>query len=175
MSADKSSKYLDIFPSWLRTLGDDVGEVGGIVDRQPDEARRALLGALNYLFKSLDLIPDGIDDLGYLDDAFVLRIAAVHAVAEGGSGAMLTRLAKEAADIEDFLESDYIRLNDYVMAQRESTARGRNVSDLMTDSTLFGSFRGEIAAWAKQYTEPSFTKDVRTLTKLRAFLSAKLP
>ena len=175
MSADKSSKYLDIFPSWLRTLGSDVGELGAVVEKQPDEARRALIGALNYLFKSLDLIPDGIDDLGYLDDAFVLRIAAAHALKEGGSGELLTRLAGEAADIEAFLESDYTRLDDYVLAQRDSTARGRNVNDLMTDSTLFGSFKGEITAWAKQYTEPSFTKDIRTLTKLRAFLSAKLP
>lgn len=175
MSADKYAKYLDLFPSWLRTLGADVGEVGALVEKQPEEARRALLGALNYLFKSLDLIPDGIDDLGYLDDAFVLRIAADHALREGGSGDALTRLAKDAKDIEAFLESDYARLSDYVLAQRESTARGRNVSDLMTDATLFGSFKGEVTAWAKQYTEPSFTKDVRTLTKLRAFLSAKLP
>ena len=37
-------------------------------------------GALTYLFKSPDLIPDGIEDLGFIDDAFVFRMAAAAAI-----------------------------------------------------------------------------------------------
>ena len=49
-------------------------------DDAGDEAARSLVSGLNYIFKSLDLIPDGIDDLGFLDDAFVLRVACAFAV-----------------------------------------------------------------------------------------------
>jgi uncharacterized membrane protein YkvA (DUF1232 family) len=49
----------------------------------PDGARRALASGLNYVFKSVDLIPDGIDDIGYLDDAFVLRVACAQVLAAG--------------------------------------------------------------------------------------------
>ena len=70
-------RYLEMFPQWLRSLGEDAAQVGDTLakDAAPDEATRSLVAGLNYIFKSLDLIPDGIDDLGYLDDAFVLRVA----------------------------------------------------------------------------------------------------
>jgi hypothetical protein len=66
--------YLDVFPEWLRTLGEDAGALGKIVPSQRgEEVRRYVASGLNYIFKSLDLIPDGIDDLGFCDDAFVIR------------------------------------------------------------------------------------------------------
>ncbi len=37
-------------------------------------SRRYATAGLNYIFKSLDLIPDGIDDIGFCDDAFVIRV-----------------------------------------------------------------------------------------------------
>jgi hypothetical protein len=36
----------------------------------------ASCGLAQRIFKSLDLIPDGIEDLGFIDDAFVFRVAA---------------------------------------------------------------------------------------------------
>jgi len=33
----------------------------------------------------------------------------------------------------------------------------------------------EVAAWAKDYQAPSFTRDPKTLLKLKSFLNAKLP
>ena len=35
-------------------------------------------------------------------------------------------------------------------------------------------FVHEVTAWAKEYQVPTFTRDVKTLIKLKAFLSAKL-
>ena len=76
-------KYLEIFPSWLRSLGEDAGALGELVKgNAPDDVKRHAVAGLNYLFKSLDLIPDGMDDLGFLDDAFILRVAAEHAARE---------------------------------------------------------------------------------------------
>ena len=66
--SDTNTKCLDLFPKWLQSIGDDVGVVVKALksDAIDNEARRFLLGGINYLFKSLDLIPDGIDDIGYL-------------------------------------------------------------------------------------------------------------
>src|ERR1700729_4520975 len=111
-------RYLELFPQWLRSLGEDAAQVGdelasGAAD---DDATRALVSGLNYIFKSLDLIPDGIDDLGFLDDAFVLRVAcdlAAEALPEHKAG-IVQRLAADARAVKDFLGEDYPRLEAYV-------------------------------------------------------------
>src|ERR1041384_1709099 len=94
--SDLDSRCLDKFPEWLRTLSDD-----------------ALAPARNFLFKSLDLIPAGIEDLGYLDDAFVFRVAAAASGAASRSDAVL-RLAKDAGLVGEFLGADFARLEKYV-------------------------------------------------------------
>ena len=53
--------------------------------------------------------------------------------------------------------------------------RGRTVDDIMTDEATRKQFTQEVAAWAKEYQAPSFTRDVKTLLKLKSFLNAKLP
>src|SRR3954465_11499565 len=70
-------RCLDAFPSWLRTFADDARVLATVLESEGDGIlQRRCAGALNYLFKSLDLIPDGLEDLGFMDDAFVLRAAA---------------------------------------------------------------------------------------------------
>src|SRR5215216_594307 len=103
------SRCLAAFPGWLRSLADDAQKLAVLLvqDTAPG-AQRAAASALNYLFKSLDLIPDGLEDLGFIDDAFVLRVAAAQ-VAEGerdGAGT-LAKLATEAQLISEFLGADY--------------------------------------------------------------------
>ena len=180
MTTDSSQlvKFLDVFPGWLRTLGEDAGALGTIVSTNAggEEARRYVISGLNYIFKSLDLIPDGIDDLGFCDDAFVIRVAAAlacEADANAKNG-ILGRLADDARQVEAFLGDDYPRLVTYVKGLRKGAARGRTVEDIMTDASARASFVSEVAAWSKEYQVPSFTRDVKTLIKLKAFLSAKL-
>lgn len=171
------ARYLDVFPSWLRTLGEDAGALGGIVAGEGDEeVRRLVASGLNYIFKSLDLIPDGIDDLGFCDDAFVIRVAASLACEAQPSAkdGVLGRLCDDAKAVEDFLGDDYARLVTYVKGLRKGAARGRTVDDIMTDASARTAFVHEVAAWAQEYQVPSFTRDVKTLIKLKAFLSAKL-
>jgi hypothetical protein len=169
--------YLDLFPAWLRTLGDDAGELGSVVEGDgSDEVKRYVTSGLNYIFKSLDLIPDGIDDLGFCDDAFVIRVAAslaVEADAAANEG-VVGRLAEEASAVQDFLGEDYTRLVAYVKSLRKGAARGRTVEEIMTDASVRAAFVHEVSAWAKEYAVPSFTRDVKTLIKLKAFLGAKL-
>ena len=178
MAADDTdlARYLEVFPAWLGTLGKDAGELGAFVAGRPqDDLARFAVSGLNYIFKSLDLIPDGIDDLGFCDDAFVIRVACRLAV-DGGEdpGGVVGRLANDAKLVEEFLEGDYVRLVGYVEGLRKGAARGRTVEDIMTDDAARAAFLTEISAWSTEYKVPSFTKDVKTLIKLKAFLSAKL-
>lgn len=175
------ARYLDLFPGYLRALGEDAASLGTLLTSAGDgELARHVAAGLNYIFKSLDLIPDGIDDLGYMDDAFVLRVAAALAMesapGQGGvsQGGVLERLAKDAADVRAFLGADYPRLEDYVKTLRRGATRGRTVEDIVTDEGVRRAFTQEVSAWAQGYQVPSFTRDPKTLIKLKAFLNAKL-
>ena len=176
------SKYLDTFPTWLRSLGEDAENLGTLLtdERVSGPARESVAGGLNYLFKSLDLIPDGIDDIGYLDDAFVLRVAADLAVAaDDGKSAeaakVLGALANQAEMVREFLGKDYVRLENYVKGLRKGAARGRAVSDILGDATVRDEFLGDVRGFATSYTTPSFRREEKNLIKLRAFFDAKLP
>jgi hypothetical protein len=172
-------RYLEVFPHWLRSLGDDAAALGEVLagDTTGDEATRSLVSGLNYIFKSLDLIPDGIDDLGFLDDAFVVRVACAQAAEVRSDLAQgpLQRLVDDARLVKDFLGADYARLETYVTALRKGAARGRTVDEIVTDPASKKVFLDEVKAWSAAYKVPSFTRDQKTLVKLKAFLSAKLP
>ena len=54
------NRCLDVFPGFLRTLGDDARLLVAVLENPAasDSARRRSAAALTYLFKSLDLIPE---------------------------------------------------------------------------------------------------------------------
>ena len=171
------AKYLEIFPSWLKSLGEDAAQLADVVKgSDPEGARKQAIAGLNYIFKSLDLIPDGIDDLGFCDDAFVLRVAADLACADHpeAKAGILGRLADDAIHVREFLGDDYVRLEAYVKNLRKGAARGRTVDDILGDEAARNAFLHEVTAWSRDYQVPSFSRDVKTLIKLKAFLSAKL-
>jgi hypothetical protein len=169
------SRCLEAFPQWLRTLGDDARALAALVEAQDtaEPTRRASAAALNYLFRSLDLIPDGIEDLGFIDDAFVFRVAA----GQAGSGAdgALASLAGEVGLIRDFLGDDFQRLETYVKGLNKGSARGRSVDDILADPAVRSELAREAKAWADDYRAPSFQRDPKTLVKLKSFLLTKLP
>jgi uncharacterized membrane protein YkvA (DUF1232 family) len=176
MSVLSDDVYLDQFGTWLADLGKDVGALAELLRVNAEhESAKSIAGGLNYVFKSLDLIPDGIDDLGYLDDAFVLRVAALHARQAGLTGEALERLAGQVETLRTFLAQDFDRLESYVASLQTGSARGRSVEQILGDSALRSSFLGELQIWSEQYQAPGFTKHSKTLVKLKAFLSAKLP
>jgi uncharacterized protein DUF1232 len=180
--ATLEARCLDAFPDWLRLLGDDARALAALLEGQGSGVlSRHSAAALNYLFKSLDLIPDGLEDLGFIDDAFVLRAAAeaIRLEAEAELAAdptgTLGRLASEAELVQEFLGSEYGRLTKYVAGLEQGSARGRSVAAILADESVRGDFVGEVRQWADGYMAPSFTRDLRNLVKLRAFLLAKLP
>ena len=174
------TRCLDTFPEWLRTLAADAGELAAVLSlpNVPESVQRYVVGCLNYLFKSLDLIPDGIEDLGFLDDAFVVRVAAALAI-KGDPAAreqpVLSRLAHDTALVSELLGKDYARLESYVKTLTRGSARGRSVDDILRDGEVRRAFLHEVAGWASSYETPSFTRDEKNLVKLQSFLGAKLP
>lgn len=179
--SENDGQYLDAFGAWLASLGDDAEQLSAVLGEEDTSAtaRQAVAGGLNYLFKSLDLIPDGIDDIGYLDDAFVLRVAASHgasARASAGSAApVLARLGKEAELVKSFLGENFVRLDNYVMGLRTGAARGRTVQEILASEKTLEDFLADVKGFGGGYHAPSFSRDPKSLIKLRAFFDAKLP
>jgi len=176
------ARCLDAFPNWLRSLADDARALASVLESEGFElAQRRSAAALNYLFKSLDLIPDGLEDLGFIDDAFVLRAVAesikLEAEVELAADATgtLARLASEAELIREFLEPQYERLTRYASGLEQVSARGRSVAAIAGDEGIRADFVREVREWADTYAVPGFARDARNLVKLRAFLLAKLP
>ena len=182
--SELNEKCLDIFPVWLRSLGEDIEIVLHVVEVEGVDpaAKRQLVAGINYLFKSLDLIPDGIDDIGYLDDAFVLRVSTklvldeVKDKVDNDHRAALESLAKQTGLIEEFLGSElYGRLVTYVEGLKSGSARGRSVEEIVTNAEVGREFASEARTFSKGYESPSFSREEKNLIKLRAFFDAKLP
>jgi uncharacterized membrane protein YkvA (DUF1232 family) len=181
--SDSEPNYLELFAAWLRNLGQDAEQLALLVQDPllPEPARQAVAGALNYLFKSLDLIPDGIDDIGYLDDAFVLRVSAELALQDdvadldAAKQRTLNQLANEADVVREFLGKDFARLLDYVKGLRKGASRGRSVNDVVRDNAVQTAFMNDVHGFCRAYEAPSFSREEKTLVKLRAFFDAKLP
>jgi len=172
------SRCLEAFPGWLKSLAEDAQKLAGLLEHAEASqgAQRGAVSALNYLFKSLDLIPDGLEDLGFIDDAFVLRVAAaLISEADRDADGVLVTLAADATLISEFLGADYARLERYVQKLGDSSARGRNVAQVLEDAAVRSDFVREVRQWAAGYTSPSFARDTRSLVKLKSFLGTRLP
>lgn len=175
--------FLERFSTWLRDLAQEAESLADLIDNGsvPDAARTSLVAAVNYVFKSLDLIPDGIDDIGYLDDAFVLRVSAELAVQEDlqqldpDKAQVLHRLAAESEVVRDFLGKDFARLYEYVKGLRRGSARGRSCTDIVRDAATRSAFLEELRSFCREYEAPRFAQEEKSLVKLRAFFDAKLP
>lgn len=177
--SDVDTRCLDTFPEWLKSLPADVRSLADRLDdaELSEAARRQLAGAVNYLFRSLDLIPDGIEELGYVDDAFVLRVAADLAARSTAlnDADPISALASGSVLVSEFLGSDYARLEGYVQALGSAPARGRTPEEIVNDASVRAALAIDLDGWSGSYEVPAFSRDQKTLVKLRSFLHAKLP
>ncbi len=177
--SDVDTRCLDAFPEWLKTLPADVRSLADRLDdtELSEPARRQLAGAVNYLFRSLDLIPDGIEELGYIDDAFVVRVAADLTARSTAltDGDPISALASDAVLVGECLGPDYARLEGYVQALSSAPARGRTPEEIVGEASVRAALASDLDGWAGSYESPAFSRDPKTLVKLRSFLHAKLP
>lgn len=173
------SECLDRFPAWLATLADDARALAAVLETcASEEVRRSAAVALTYIVKSVDLITDGLEQLGYLDDALVARVAA-SSVSEPERAAetsgTIERLAQESELIRSFLGDEYARLEMFVEGLAELSVRGRSVLAVLEDPEIRRELLVDVRAWAQSFVPPSFARDPKNLLKLRSFLATKLP
>lgn len=180
---DINIRCLEIFPQWLANLGKDVlvlqSAKSGDVNRN---VKQILTGGINYLFKSLDLVPDGIDDIGYLDDAFVLRMSAKGAC-QGGIDNLdddlkckLGQLSEDTALVKELLgDSLFARFETYTNALSDGSARGRTVEEILDVQDVAREFSTEVVDFINTYESPGFSEDEKNIIKLKAFMEARLP
>ena len=174
---DVDQRAIETFGKWLRSLGDDTKALASVVadESVTREVRRPLAGALNYLLKSLDLIDDGIEGLGYMDDAFVLRMAASKASEAARLPESLSGLAGDAELIRDVLGDLAARLDRYVQSLEGGVVRGRSVDEIVDEPAVREELLGDVSSFSGRYTPPAFVMDEQAIVTLRAFLASKLP
>jgi hypothetical protein len=177
------ASYRAAFGGWLAGLGGQARELSRLLEREdgPEALRRFGAETLNQLLYAADLIPEGIEDLGYLETLFAFRVLAREACAAepdlpgADPGGTLARLAAEAGLIQSFLGADeYVRLGAFVRDQRERRARGRATTELLESAEARAAAVGEAQSWADAYQPPSFGSGSHDLERLLSFLRTRL-
>jgi len=176
--------HLDTLESWLKSLPDDIKVFSDILsdERASASDRKTAAGIINYLFKSVDLIPDGIDDIGYMDDVLTLRIGAgliEPRELERANADLAERIRAFKEDIpvirEILGEDIFERFLKYTGFLPENSSRGRSAAEIVSRPDKLSDTRMEVHTFCKEFKTPDFEKNERTLTKLRSFLDTRLP
>lgn len=173
--------FLSAFGGWLHTLGEDVLSLAHLLEspEAPEPFRAASAEALSYLLRAADLIPEGIEDLGYLEVAFAFRVLARRALGEGEDGAgslegRVPRLAAEAAVVVDFLEGDISSFCELVFSPAALSHASRPAADLLEDAELRATTLEQARAWVELYRAPELAAGEEELVKIRAFFRTRL-
>ena len=177
-----TTQILPAFAGWLHTLGEDVLSLAHLLESPdaPVPFRVASAESLSYLLRAADLIPDGIEHLGYLEVAFAFRALARRALSEGedvGESSLegrVPRLAAEAALVVDFLGDDIGAFWEMVFAPGAIARAGRPAADLLEDEALRGATLEHARAWVEQYRAPELASGEEELVKIRAFFATRL-
>lgn len=175
VGSERETELLNSFRAWLVRLPKDAELFSSALTDETvsREVKIALAGGLNYLFKSLDLIDDGILGLGLLDDAFVLRLV----LAQLGDAApeTLRELQGEADTAVEFLGGLAPRFARYLGSLTDARVRGRSAAEIVDDPEFMQEFVREVRSFAQRYECPDLPGETTALVKLRSFLGAKLP
>jgi uncharacterized membrane protein YkvA (DUF1232 family) len=168
-------ELLTRFAEWVRRLGEDVlafaTELESLDTAPP--VRLALASGLNYVIKSIDLIDDGIESLGYLDDAMVLRVALTGA--HGAIPESLQGMRGDSGLLSEFLGALAPRMERFVAGLAELSVRGRSARQELENPELLSELLLEVRGFASRYKAPAFPADPSLLIRAHAFLDAKLP
>jgi len=176
--------HLEKIETWLETLPQDIDVFAEILfnEKISEKNRKVAAGVINYVFKSMDLIPDNIDDIGYLDDIFTLRISSLLMdlkELEGNYPDVAQKVAdyiKDTEIIREILGDDlFDRLRNFVNTLPSNSARGRNTQQIISRLEVLTNIKTELSAFRNDFKPPPFEKSERVLIKLRSFLDTRLP
>jgi len=179
------TECLEAFSRWLGGMPAEVGALCDVLERpaelaseMPDACRVASAESLAHLVRSLDLIPDGVEALGYLENLFAFRAIMRGAVGTSpeaaGADPTFARLASEADLVASFLGDDFARLLEASARAQERTRPGQSSRDLLDDAELRSAALMQVRAWAATYSAPELALTEAELIKLRSFMRVRL-
>jgi hypothetical protein len=177
------SEFQKAFVAWLAGLGGEARELSALLQREdtPASLRRFSAETLNQLLYAVDLMPEGIEGLGYLEALFGFRLLARElSEAEPDSVSAdphgtVRRLSTEARLVRAFLgEEDEARLLTLTRAQNEKRARGRSVTELLEVPEARSAAIEELQSWAEQYRPSPFGTGSHDLVRLLSFLRTRV-
>ncbi len=169
-------KFLPTFAGWLGALGEDVLSLANLLSspEAPEPFRLVSAQALESLLRAAELIPEGLENLGYLEQAFIFRLLARRAVSESpelGSEGRVPRLAAEAEWVDAFIADDLAALSELAFVEAR---RGRPAGQLLEDEEARAEVLREARAWVEGYRAPELGDGAEELVKLRAFFRTRL-
>lgn len=177
------TEFKQAFVAWLAGLGGEARELSALLAREeaPPGLLRFAAETLNQLLYAVDLIPEGIEGLGYLEALFGVRLLARElSEAEPDSVSAdphgtVRRLAREAGLVRSFLgEDDEGRLLALARAQSEKRVRGRSVTELLEVPEARSAALEEAQGWAEEYRPPQFGTGSHDLVRLLSFLRTRV-
>jgi hypothetical protein len=175
-------KFLPAFSGWLHALGEDVLSLANLLGtpEAPVPFRLAAAQGLHGLLRLAELVPEGIEALGYLEGAFAIRVISERALAESpelaeaGAEGRVPRLAADAALVAEFLGEGLPRFRELWLSPAASTRAGRAASDLLVDEALRHDVQREAREWAEHFHAPELGEGPEERVKVEAFFRTRL-
>lgn len=150
----------------------------------PDPVHRASAESLHLLLRAADLIPDGLEHLGYLEVAFAFRAIArralddsSQAVGEAGDTTPegpIARLGADAELIAEFLDSDVGAFYEAVSNIGATRRDGHTAAALLKSSEVRGPALQQARRWVERYQSPELSDRHEELVKIRSFFRTRL-
>ena len=140
-------RFVDLYAEDLQDIQEALADAS-----MPAEARRVLVGGMNYSLDMLDMFPDHFKGIGIADDAIILRLAARQAVAAGATQPALKTLAADASDVATVFDDLVTSLEELVRKLPDREVRGRTADKIISHKDTRISFDADIAREAKKRT-----------------------
>ena len=174
----QQSDFIRTMEQWTSSLANDTSPLIAAMTaaETPREARRLLVGALSFFIRKVDIVPDYVEGIGLVDDAFVLRVASALAEQSGLGeldvevAAAIEALAESTAPIKEFLWDLYPQFEDFVRALPDQTVRGRTADNVLDDPAAREDFLREVNDELRLLEVKPFLDSDRVLTDLKAFI-----
>lgn len=176
------NEILDKFSQWTASLPDDAKALREAFESKavPEEAKKLVVGGLAYLMRKIDIVPDYLGGLGSVDDALVMRVAAMKAI-ESGLGdleeetvARLKAMSDDVGAIKDYLADLFDGFASYVTDLPSQAVRGRDAAKVLEDPETRQQFLYELADEIKNYVAKPIEQGEKALREFRSFVKAKL-
>jgi len=165
---------LTAFSGWLRTIGEDVLALANLLEAPapPAPVQRASAESLQYLLRAADLIPEGLEDLGYLEVAFAFRAISRRALddarnappeaPDSGAAEPPGDLSSEERDLYA-AEATELQPADAAEPPTAEAAEPSPAETLPAETLGAESAASETAAWETEGRVPRLAADVELI------------